>query len=235
MRTAGAATRAWRMRQWPNDATVAHLIFVDHLDVPSAEAINEAIEHADRKGARAIRTSALFPRAADGVLAAGFEVIDRLALLRRPLDERTMADLPTGAPTRAFLPWHAADAAVVDQQAFGPMWGNDTASLRDTQRATPHHRARIVRCDREVAGFAISGTAGTTGYLQRLAVAPDRQRQGVASRLVIDALHWMHRRHATAAMVNTGVTNSAGLALYERLGFERIDDELVIAERRRAG
>ncbi len=235
VRTAGGATRGWRMRQWPNDATVVHLIFVDHLEIPSRDAIDAAVEHAHRKGARAIRTSALFPRAAEQLLAAEFHPIDRLALLRQHLDDDVIARLPTAGRTGPFLPWLAAGAARVDQDAFGPMWGNSADSLRDIRRATPQHRARLVRRDRRVAGIAISGAAGTAGYLQRLAVATDRRREGVATTLVVDALRWMHRRELTTVMVNTGVTNTAALALYERLGFERLDDQLVIAERRLIG
>ena len=67
------------MRAWPGDDTVAHLIFVDHQTLPVADDLAAAIDHARRKGARAIRTSAMFPDAAGVVLASGFEPIDRLA------------------------------------------------------------------------------------------------------------------------------------------------------------
>lgn len=220
------------MRAWPNDATVAHLIFVDHLDVPTPEAIESAVEHARNKGARAIRTSALFPRAAAVVLDAGFVPIDRLALLRLALADDALARLPRAGKSEPLMPWHARRAASVDQLAFGLMWGNDAASLRDIRRATPQHRARIARRGRHIVGLAISGAAGANGYLQRVAVAPAHQREGIARTLVVDALHWMSGRDLRLAMVNTGVNNTAGLALYHGLGFERLDDELVIAEHR---
>ena len=222
------------MRQWPNDATVAHLIFVDHLDVPTTAAIDSALEHARRKGARSIRTSALFPRSSERLLAAGFEPIDQLALLQLPLDGDVIAHLGESPGTHPFRPWHHAAAARVDQNAFGLMWGNDATSLRDIRRATPHHRARIVRRDRHIVGFAISGAAGENGYLQRLAVHTDHRRQGIAQHLVIDALQWMHQRRLRTALVNTGVTNVGGLALYEGLGFQRLAHQLTIAERRLA-
>ncbi len=235
MRTAGDATRGWRMRQWPNDVTVAHLVFLDHMETPTTDALNAAVEHARRRGARAIRTSALFPRPAEPVLASGFEPIDRLALLRLDLDDEIIDGLPTAGRTGPLMPWNASSAAGVDQDAFGPMWGNDAASLRDIRRATPHHRARLVRRDRRIAGMAISGAAGGNGYLQRLAVATDHRREGIATTLAVDALRWIYRRDITIAMVNTGVKNTGALALYDRLGFERLDDELIIAERQLTG
>lgn len=218
------------MRQWPNDPTVAHLVFIDHADVPTPDQVAHAVAHARDRGARAIRTSALFPRAADVVLGQGFEPIDRLTLLSRPISRRSTP--PAGRPTRPLMPWHHGDAAEVDRDAFGPLWGNDASSLRDIRRATPHHRARVVRDGRALVGFAISGAAGDAGYLQRLAVVSTHRRLGHARDLVVDALRWMSDGGLTSVLVNTGVANSAALALYDGLGFRRLPDELTIAELR---
>ena len=80
------------MRAWPSDATVAHLIFLDHQHPPTTDQVADAIDHARRKGARAVRTSAMFPDAARIVLGGGFEPIDRLALLHRDLTDTGHTD-----------------------------------------------------------------------------------------------------------------------------------------------
>ncbi len=225
-------TQWWRMRQWPNDPTVAHLIFVDHQHVPTADTIGAAVEHARRKGARSIRTSALFPASAEAVVGAGFRTIDQLALLGLDLDDRLIAELGSpGHRIRTLHPWMHSRAAAVDQAAFGLMWGNDAAGLRDVRRATPAHHARMVTVERRIAGFALSGAAADSGYLQRVAVSPERRRRGIAHDLVVDALRWMHAQGRGRCLVNTGVDNEAALALYRRLGFERLTDVLTIAER----
>jgi ribosomal protein S18 acetylase RimI-like enzyme len=82
-----------------------------------------------------------------------------------------------------------------------------------------------------MAGFALSGAAADSGYLQRLAVAPDRRRAGIARDLAVDALRWMHTQGRTQCLVNTGVDNIAALTLYEHLGFDTLPDLLTIAER----
>jgi ribosomal protein S18 acetylase RimI-like enzyme len=220
--------RSWRMRPWPNDPTIAHLVFVDHADVPSPGDLRRAIDQARRRGVRAIRTSALFPQSAEVVLSHGFDVIDRLALLTRPLSVGSVPE--PGRPTRPLLPWQLPAAAAIDRDAFGPSWGNDTASLRDIRRATPRHRARTVRNGREMTGFAISGAAGDTGYLQRIAVAERHRRQGFARDLVADSLRWMSVQGLSTALVNTGIDNQPALDLYDRFGFRRLDHELTIAE-----
>lgn len=233
VRTSSASARIWRMRQWPNDPTVAHLIFVDHQTVPTTDAVEEAVEHAWAKGARAIRTSALFPASAAVIAAAGFTPIDQLALLQIHLDQATLRRL--GQPrhrTRLMTPWSHHVAASVDQRAFGPLWGNDASSLRDIRSATPAHRARMVRIGRRLAGFALTGAAADSGYLQRIAVDPQHRRLGIAHDLVVDALTWMHADRRTRALVNTGIDNDAALGLYEGLGFTRLPDLLTIAERR---
>ena len=87
--------------------------------------------------------------------------------------------------------------------------------------------------DREgVTGYAITGRAGALGYLQRLAVHPDHQREGVGTALVADALWWARRRGAIAMLVNTQESNATALTLYERLGFHAEPEGLAVLERR---
>lgn len=213
------------------------LVFVDHLNVPTRADLTNALAQARAAGAHVVRTSALFPRAADVALDAGFHTIDTLALLRRSVDHHLDRDIeslfgPVVPRSRPLRPWHHQRAAVVDQDAFGAAWGNDARSLADIRRATPLHRARLRRDGRTVLGFAISGAAGDSGYIQRLAVSTAARRRGIGRELVADALVWMRRSGFATAYVNTGVGNAAALALYEGLGFVRMDDQLVIAERR---
>ena len=226
----------WRLRSWPNDPTVAHLIFVDHLSLPSPESVEAAVRRARSGGATAVRTSALFPRVAEVLDSVGFETIDQLVLLRRGLTTSIVDDKSDLTHRlRPFHPWHLPRAATLDQEAFGTKWGNDTASLREIRRATPHNHARLVRHGREIAGFAITGAALESGYLQRLSVGSAHRRQGIAHDLVLDSLQWMYARGLSAAFVNTGIDNQAALQLYDQLGFVALDDMLVITERRLTG
>jgi len=207
---------------------------LEHGAVPDENELAVWIRRARRRGFRSLRTGALFPDATRSVLGAGFHAIDSLVLLRidlaavAPAMPRPRAD-GQHRVTRLWARHHAA-AAALDRQAFGPMWGNDTRSLADIRRATPAHWARRVGPGRCVDAFAISGAGGRTGYVQRLAVHPDRRREGLAGALLNDSLEWMRARGLDSALVNTGATNEAALELYERWGFQRLDDHLTVAE-----
>jgi ribosomal protein S18 acetylase RimI-like enzyme len=120
--------------------------------------------------------------------------------------------------------------AELDRTAFGDPWGNDVRSLGDITTATPRHQARVVEGPDGLEAFAISGQSGRYGYLQRLAVHPDARRRGHARHLVRNALHWMERRGASTALVNTGIDNVAALDLYRSLGFTRRAETLQILE-----
>ncbi|MGI9644730.1 MAG: GNAT family N-acetyltransferase [Ilumatobacteraceae bacterium] len=216
-----------RLGPRPGDPGAAQLALLDHPMVPGAADVGGWVAEARRRRFRALRTSALFGPAARPFLDQGFEPVDRLTLLERSLRSvRTRRRRPA---TRRMRTRDLEAAARVDRQAFGLAWGNDAESLLDIRRATPHHRSRVIG-DSTVDGFAISGRAGTTGYIQRLAVDPARQREGLGRVLVHDAIDWMIRHRVATALVNTGVDNDRALALYASEGFVVRPDELVVLE-----
>ncbi|MEM1331845.1 MAG: GNAT family N-acetyltransferase [Actinomycetota bacterium] len=228
------------IRPWPHDASIGHLVVRDVARTPSVRQIRELVRSAfaDHPEMEALRTSALFPGARERFADAGFVEVDRLALLERDIDRiepiATMRRRPTNCDDRIDVrrlgARHLADAERIDVAAFGGEWANDARSLADIQRATPRHRSRLGELDGRTAGFAITGLAGPTGYLQRLAVDPTARRHGLGRRLVDDSLAWLQRRGASTVLVNTGVDNEPAMALYESLGFHRRRDELVVMQ-----
>ena len=187
-----------------------------------------------------LRTGALYPRAAAAFAAAGFEVADRLALLERPLDvaiPRRRATPSAPATLRKARRRDLDALATIDQSAFASGWRNDARSLGQIADATPRSLRRLATLQdvaaRRPIGFAITGMANATGYLQRLAVHPDGQRLGIGAQLVDDALGWLTKRGARRALVNTGVDNVAAIELYEAASFEMLDQQLLVLEHHR--
>lgn len=221
---ATAAAQA-RIGTWPHEPDVGHLVLTDHEMVPGHDDVRAWLTTARERGLRGVRTGALFPSSTGAFLAAGFVEIDSLRLLRldlpaEPAGRSRRAMAARRGPTRRLSTSRLAEAATIDERAFGRPWCNDVASLDAIRAATPHHRSRMVVEDGAVAGFAICGRAGTRGYVQRLAVDPPARRRGVARDLVTDGLAWMRRHRVRTALVNTGTGNDAALALYESFDFE---------------
>jgi len=234
-----AAARPARARlgRWPYDDRVAHLVLLDHHMVPNPHDIAAWIAEADRSQALTVRTGALFPNATAAFLDAGFHVADTLTLLACRLADIAAAEdsrrVRAGGPARVrrLRPAMLADAAEIDRRAFSSPWANDTTALADIMSATPFHRSRSVYVDGRMVAFSISGRAGRSGYVQRLAVDPSARRQGFAQLLLDDAVQWMQRRGVDEAMVNTAATNRPALSLYESSGFEQQTGPLLILER----
>lgn len=132
----------------------------------------------------------------------------------------------------------------VDRASFSAPWAFDRYSLRDALRATPTSRIFWVDVSPQaigspspdharqprMAGFLIVGLAGRTSYIQRLAVHPDHRRAGVARTLMGRGVRWSRSRGCTQAVVNTEMDNLPALALYETLGFRRMDRDLRVME-----
>ncbi len=228
-----------RVRAWGGDPGVLQLALVDQDIVPDVDEIRGWVDSIDDDAVHTLRTGAVFPAAAERFAGAGFEVVDTLALLRIDLyavEPPVLPADPDGVVSAPLRRHHHPAAAAIDRAAFGAPRGNDADDLEEIRSATPTHHAtgrfvRTGRLRRELIGFAITGAAGGQGYLQRLAVAPERQREGHGRALTAESLAWMRRRRLRAGLVNTAVTNEAALALYASFGFRPMAEQLVVMQR----
>jgi ribosomal protein S18 acetylase RimI-like enzyme len=224
-----------RVGPWRGDATIAQVVPPPgHLT--NRVTIDRCLHELGGRGYRKALTSALTYAEQQPFLDAGFVVHERLHLLRHDLHgvpsrpPRPEQPLQLRRGRRADRP----SVLSVDGAAFQPFWRFDARGLDDARAATPNSRFRVA-ADGDVVGYAVTGRAGAIGYLQRLAVLPDRQRRGIGRALTVDALVWVRRRGATSLLVNTQETNTAALELYEALGFQRQAYGLAVLEHPLAG
>ncbi|MDG2114588.1 MAG: GNAT family N-acetyltransferase [Actinomycetota bacterium] len=188
--------------------------------------VDEVIDALVGAGITGALTSAVGPFEERVFDKAGFRVHERLLLLRHPLEE---IEEPPDAPMRRATRRDRAQVLDVDHRAFQDFWQLDDAGLSDAIRATPHARFRVAG-RQQISGYAVTGRSGTAGFLQRLAVHPDHQGRAIGKALVLDGLHWLRRRHASHALVNTQHQNSRAADLYERLGFQREPHDLAVLQ-----
>jgi ribosomal protein S18 acetylase RimI-like enzyme len=220
-----------RIATWRGDATTAYL--TPARGRPGAREVQECVAGLGQLGFVTALTAALGPADQAPFLAAGFEVHERLHLLRRPIEPVPAAPARGVALRRARRGERPAVLAV-DNAAFPAFWQLDSTALDDAIAATPAARMRVAeRTDggQGLGGYAVTGRAGPRGYLQRLAVAPGLQRQGLGAALLVDGLRWLRRWGAREVFVNTQVDNQPALQLYERLGFCRQADGLAVLRR----
>ena len=207
-----------RVARWKGDPTIALLTTIPGRPRPLREELARSLERVAAEGYHAVLTGAVEVAEAGVYLDTGFEERARLHVLGRPLD-----DLPASTGAYEFHRARRRDRAqvhAVDRAGFGEFWQLDAGGIDDAINATPEAHFRVARREAVIA-YAICGRAGHQGYVQRLAVHPDHRRAGIGRELVVDGLHWMRRRGARDALVNTQIENDDALALYESLGFRR--------------
>lgn len=219
-------TEHYRIGSWRGHETLGYLAPLSAPQQLTAAGLQRAMTRLARSGYKEILTAALSEPEQAFFLRAGFTVHERLHLLRHDLTN-VSATNSRPAELRRIHRWHHRALLELDQRAFDPFWKLDQANLIEAIQATPTTRV-VGMFMPELVAYAVTGLAGDQGYLQRLAVDPDRQGSGIATRLVTDTLTWLAHRHATAASVNTQETNHRALALYEHLGFRLVQPGLAV-------
>lgn len=225
----GAGARL-RVRPWRGGLATAEVSPVPAGAVVSPDLVALAVDRARDRGFELVVTPAIPRGEWRPFLDAGFAVREELHLLSHDL-----LDLPARPrPDRhaRLRRVHGRDRArvlAVDHAAFEPFWRLDADALEDAVRATPSTRFRM---DRPGHAYALTGRAGDRGYVQRLAVEPAAQGQGLGTALVLDGLWWLRRWRVREALVNTQTVNEGAVRLYERLGFRHRREGLAVLERR---
>lgn len=216
-----------RAGPWHGDRAQAYLAPLGGGPLPGPAVVRRCLDHLTARGYASVVTAALPPDEQVPFLACGFDVQEELALLCHELGG--LDDLPPGGLRRGTRR-DVDQVLTVDNQAFPPFWRLDGAGLREARTATPASRFRVNRGP-EVWAYAVSGRSREQGFLQRLAVAPQVQGQGLGRRLTVDALWWMRRRGVRSVLVNTQRDNHAALALYRSVGFSLSRDVLAVLHR----
>jgi ribosomal protein S18 acetylase RimI-like enzyme len=219
-------TEQYRIGSWRGHRDTGYLAPLTAPEHISRAGLDRARERLARRGYREVLTAALTAAEQPVFHSAVFTVHERLHLLRHDLRDLEPTR-PVGYRLRRAWRWERRAILAVDHAAFEPFWRLDSVSLVEAVQATPVSRVRVA-VDGEIVGYAITGHAGDTGYLQRLAVKPTHQGRGIARALIDDSLSWLRSRNATAASVNTQEANQRALQLYERTGFVRVEPGLAV-------
>jgi [ribosomal protein S18]-alanine N-acetyltransferase len=117
--------------------------------------------------------------------------------------------------------WHVADAHRLEQQLFADPWSVET--FWSELAGVPESRHYVVALEGErVVGYAGLFATRHEADVQTVAVAPDRQGDGLGARLLETLLDEAGRRGCGEVLLEVRADNAAALRLYAAHGFARI-------------
>ncbi len=106
----------------------------------------------------------------------------------------------------------------LDHAAFDWLWWNSEAEFL-TYGMRPGVEIIVIEIDNEIVGYIGYSDFGDWGHIDRIAVAPALQGQGIASELMRLAVARMRRARAKRIELSTQTNNVRSRVLYEHLGF----------------
>ena len=219
-----AITNGWaraHARPWNRNRPEAHLRLVRG----SAHFLGLATAQTLELGPPAVISPPLMPSSQQPWLAAGYRRYTSLQLLRKPIETESPPLIPVAEVNHPD--W--ARIVEIDGAAFGVDWQAELPALNEAMKSAGTTAMLGINDPdggAELAAYAIVGVSAGTGYLQRLAVAPGFQRQGLGRSLTRSSVNWSRRRGARQMILNTKPGNQAAQNMYLSEGFELLADRL---------
>lgn len=207
-------------RPYNDDLADANL----RLDRGSAEFLATCAAWLRAEGSPSVVSPPLMEGTLDVWRKAGFAPDRRLMMMERDLRRPPE---PPSARVRRGGPQDRDACAAVDDAAFPVDWRVGRLGLEDAAAATGSSQVLVVDGDDgQPAGFAIAGSSYQTAYLQRIAVHPTWQGQGVGTSLVRAAVSWGRRAGARTMLLNTQPDNLRAAGIYRSEGFVGLRQQL---------
>lgn len=255
----GGDPRARSLLLWTDDGTLAgyaHVDPTDEVEGPSVELVIHPSHRRRGHGARLLRavleltggTVRLWAHgdhAGAGALAAsfGFERVRSLWQMRRSLFAPLAPyPLPDGVTLRTFVPgqdeeaWLKVNAAAFAHHPEQGAWTMDDLLRREQEPwFDPEGFFLAFRGDR-LAGFHWTKIHGSSehgheplGEVYVVGVDPTQQGAGLGRSLTVAGLVHLRARGLAQAMLYVDETNTAAIRVYESLGFNRWDVDVMYA------
>lgn len=129
--------------------------------------------------------------------------------------------------------YNAEELYAVERDCFGSPW---TAEMLLEELQNPLSVSVMHTEDGRLAAFALGRVVAGEGELYQIGTLSEFRRRGVAEKLLGELHELMRERGAAACFLEVRSRNSAALALYGKMGYERIsvrksyysDDDAVI-------
>lgn len=217
---------------WRSRGDITALWHLKGLGTVRGLLVGEAAERSFENGTRLFVTRPLGEGEAGEFEGWGFTPLYRIVLLER----RSRRMQETLEPTSEvelihFRKRYLEDVLELDSTAFDDFWKLDARTLNAVATSCSRNVFLLARDRGRLAGYAIGGTNGRFGYLQRLGVRAGRQGEGIGEALSLRLIDALTAMGAHVICVNTQEENDAARSLYRKLGFEEIPERRLIMSR----
>jgi ribosomal-protein-alanine N-acetyltransferase len=118
---------------------------------------------------------------------------------------------------RALEPADLGAVEAIEQRAYPTPWSR---SMFASELAKPTSICLGAFDGEELVGYVINSRYVDAWHVMNVAVDPDHQRRGVASRLLERLFDLTHDDERRGYTLEVRVSNEGAIELYERLGFE---------------
>lgn len=161
------------------------------------------------------------------LLSSGFELKQDIVLLEWDHEQFKPFSLPYGIRIRPMRTEDLSAVTKVDLAAFGQFWHNTENVL---QKARQQCASAMVAEDDsgQIIGYQLSTKNPLGAHLARLGVRPEAQGRGVGTALVSQLIQEFNTGRSGRISVNTQSDNSASLALYRKMGFNRTGEQFPV-------
>jgi ribosomal protein S18 acetylase RimI-like enzyme len=152
-----------------------------------------------------------------GIEAQGYRIQDRVLGYERGLSRHEPGQ-EAEFPLRPAEPEDVKDLLALDHAAFPPFWRLNAAIIESAMEGSGLFWVAEGR--EQLLAYLMAEGWGSEAYLSRIAVAPDRQGQGLGTALLKQALALLASQGIQRVSLNTQEGNARSRALYARLGFQ---------------
>ncbi|NHZ71096.1 MAG: GNAT family N-acetyltransferase [Proteobacteria bacterium] len=188
--------------------------------------IEACVQRLMHLGAPSVLSSPLAPSARRPWEAAGFQPNLDLALMRLDLEHSITAPQHLVVREDTFDINHML---AIDNAAFAPFWRFDETALVESIRATTKSSVFVIRDgDEGITGYAVVGYGHAISYLQRVAIDPAWQGNGMGRSLVRASARSARRHGSKALLLNTQFDNEPAIGLYESEGYRKLPESLAV-------
>lgn len=109
--------------------------------------------------------------------------------------------------------------AALEERCFSDPWSEKSIASELENPLSYWLVAEVNGC---VAGYVGSQSVLDAADMMNIAVSPDYRRIGIGQALIQELIVHLQQKHVIALLLEVRVSNSAAIALYQKLGFEQV-------------